>query len=44
MVWLLVRIHMMNQNVVPAACEAVLAARPIRATRDPMNSNHTAQS
>jgi hypothetical protein len=42
MVWLLVRIHMMNQNVYPAACEDVLAALPTRATRDNMNGNHTA--
>ena len=33
---------MMNQNVYPAACEDVLAARPTRATRDNMNANHTA--
>jgi len=42
MVWLLVRIHMMNQNAYPAACEGVLAALPIRATRVTMNGNHTA--
>ena len=42
MVWLLVRIHMMNQNAYPAACEDVLAALPTRATRVIMNSNHTA--
>ena len=33
---------MMNQNVYPAACEDVLAALPIRATRVTMNGNHTA--
>ena len=42
MVWLLVRIHMMNQNVYPAHSEDVLAALPTRAIRDPMNGNHTA--
>jgi hypothetical protein len=42
MVWLLVRIHMMNQNAYPAVSEDVLAALPTRATRDPMNGNHTA--
>jgi hypothetical protein len=42
MVWLLVRIHMMNQNAYPAVSEDVLAALPIRATRDNMNGNHTA--
>jgi hypothetical protein len=41
MVWLLVRIHMMNQNVHPALSEDVLAALPTRATRDTMNGNHT---
>ena len=38
----LVRIHMMNQNVYPAACEDLLAALPIRAIRDIMDGNHTA--
>jgi len=33
---------MMNQNAYPAACEGVLAALPIRATRVTMNGNHTA--
>src|SRR5215831_15540572 len=42
MVWLLVRIHMMNQNAYPAHSEDVLAALPTRATRVLMNGNHTA--
>jgi len=42
MVWLFVRIHMMNQNACPAQSEDVLAALPTRATRDKMNGNHTA--
>jgi hypothetical protein len=42
MVWLFVRIHMMNQNACAAAGEGVLAALPTRATRDNMNGNHTA--
>ena len=42
MVWLFVRIHMMNQNSHPAVCEGVLAALPTRATRDNMNGNRTA--
>jgi hypothetical protein len=42
MVWLLVRIHMMNQNEYPAHSEDVLAALPTRATRVTMNDNHTA--
>ena len=42
MVWLFVRIHMMNQNAYPAQSEDVLAALPTRATRDNMNGNHTA--
>ena len=33
---------MMNQNACLAACEDVLAALPIRATRVTMNGNHTA--
>ena len=41
MVWLIVRIHMMNQNVCPAVSEDVLAALPIQATRVNMNGNHT---
>jgi hypothetical protein len=41
MVWLLVCIHMMNQNAYPAVSEGVLAALPTRATRDNMNGNHT---
>ena len=41
-VWLFVRVHMMNQNVSPAASEDVLAALPTRATRVTMNGNHTA--
>ena len=32
----------MNQNASPAYSEDVLAALPTRATRDPMNGNHTA--
>jgi hypothetical protein len=35
MVWLSVRIQMMNQNAYPAVREDVLAALPTRATRDP---------
>ena len=42
MVWLSVRIHVMNQNAYPADGEDVLAALPTRATRDNMNGNHTA--
>src|SRR5215471_21615031 len=42
MVWLFVRIHMMNQNAYLADSEGVLAALPTRATRDNMNGNHTA--
>jgi hypothetical protein len=42
MVWLLVRVHLMNQNVYPAHSEDVLAALPIQATRVLMNGNHTA--
>jgi len=34
MVWLSVRIHVMNQNAYPASCEDVLAALPTRATRE----------
>jgi hypothetical protein len=41
MVWLSVRIQLMNQNVYPAHSEDVLAALPIRATRALMNGNHT---
>ena len=41
MVWLSVRVHLMNQNVYPAHSEDVLAALPIRATRVLMNGNHT---
>ena len=41
MVWLSVRIHVMNQNECPAHSEDVLAALPTRATRDNMNGNHT---
>jgi len=41
MVWLSVRIQLMNQNVYPAHSEDV-AALPIRATRVTMNDNHTA--
>jgi hypothetical protein len=44
MVWLSVRIQLMNQNVYPAHSEDVLAALPIRATRVTMNGNHTAFS
>jgi hypothetical protein len=33
-VWLLVRIHVMNQNDSPAVSEDVLAALPTRATRE----------
>ncbi len=32
----------MNQNARPAHSEAVLAALPMRATRNLMNGNHTA--
>jgi hypothetical protein len=42
MVWLSVRVHLMNQNVYPAHSEDVLAALPIRATRVLMDGNHTA--
>ena len=42
MVWLSVRVHLMNQNVYPAHSEDVIAALPIRATRVLMNGNHTA--
>ena len=42
MVWLLVRVYMMKQNVYLAHSEDVLAALPTRATRDNMNGNHTA--
>jgi hypothetical protein len=42
MVWLLVRIHLMNQNAYLAMSEDVLAALPTRATRVNMNGNHTA--
>ena len=42
MVWLFVRIHLMNQNVYPAQSEDVLAALPIRATCVLMDGNHTA--
>jgi hypothetical protein len=41
MVWLLVRVHMMNQNLYPAHSEEVLAALPIQATRVLMDGNHT---
>jgi hypothetical protein len=41
MVWLSVRIHMMNQNAYPALSEDVLAALPTRATRGIMNGSHT---
>jgi hypothetical protein len=41
MVWLLVSIHSMNQNVYLAHGEDVLAALP-QATRVLMNGNHTA--
>jgi hypothetical protein len=37
-------IHMMNQNAYLALNEDVLAALPLRATRDKMNGNHTAFS
>ena len=42
MVWLLVPIHVMNQNAYPARSEDVLAALPTRATRVLMDGNHTA--
>jgi hypothetical protein len=42
MVWLFVRIHVMNQNAYPAAGEGVLAALPTRAIRANRNGNHTA--
>src|SRR5215467_8290866 len=41
MVWLSVRVHLMNQNVYPAHSEDVLAALP-QATRVLMDGNHTA--
>jgi hypothetical protein len=41
MVWLFVRIHVMNQNAYPAACEDVLAALPTGAIRANRNGNHT---
>ena len=41
MVWLLVRVHLMNQNVYLAHSEDVLAALPTWATRVIMNGNHT---
>jgi hypothetical protein len=41
MVWLSVRVHLMNQNEYPAHSEDVLAALPIRATRVLMDGNHT---
>jgi len=42
MVWLSVRVQLMNQNAYPAQSEDVLAALPTRATRVLMNGNHTA--
>jgi len=42
MVWLSVRVHLMNQNVYPAQSEDVLAALPFQATRVLMDGNHTA--
>jgi hypothetical protein len=42
MVWLSVRVHLMNQNAYPAHSEDILAALPTRATRVLMNGNHTA--
>ncbi len=42
MVWLFVRIHVMNQNAYPAESEDVLAALPTRPIRDNMDGNHTA--
>jgi hypothetical protein len=42
MVWLFVRITLMDQNVYPAYSEDVLAALPTRATRVTINGNHTA--
>jgi hypothetical protein len=41
MVWLSVRVQLMNQNVYPAHSEDVLAALPIQATRVLMDGNHT---
>ena len=41
MVWLSIRVHMMNQNAYPAQSEDVLAALPTRATRAIRNGNHT---
>jgi hypothetical protein len=41
MVWLSVRIQLMNQNAYLAVSEDVLAALPSKATRDLMNGNHT---
>jgi chemotaxis methyl-accepting protein methylase len=42
MVWLSVRVQLMNQNEYPAQSEAVLAALPIRATRVLRDGSHTA--
>jgi len=42
MVWLSVRIQLMNQNADLANREGVLAALPTRATRVSNNGNHTA--
>jgi hypothetical protein len=42
MVWLLVRIHRMNQNAFPAHSEGILAARLARATCDSRNGNQCA--
>src|SRR5271169_5729336 len=41
MVWLIVRVYRTNQNAYLAHSEDVLAALPTRATRVPMNGNHT---
>jgi hypothetical protein len=42
MVWLSVRVHMMNQNAYPAVSEDVLAALPTRGQPTiKMNGNHT---
>jgi hypothetical protein len=40
MVWLSVCIRLTNQNASPTLSGNVLAALPIRATRDTMNGNH----
>jgi hypothetical protein len=41
MVWLSVRVVETNPNAYPAPSGDVRAALPSKATRDPMNGNHT---